>query len=408
MLLYLLTALVLWAICLFSGQVFMRSYQQVSIRFEKQGVTLKNWKEIQWLDTINQTVEKPLVTLWKISKDQSVEAESIKKKADMEVTIFYGNITSAVKAGILQGNFLLNEDKQGCMIDEKGAYSLFGSLDVLGKKVQWQNGAYVIRGIVEGTTGALYVQGHEEQLIFQNIELKLKNEKNGTEQAITYLTEKGLPAPEGIIDGYFMSEIAQAFCYLPAWILFFTIAVRLLKEVWHLRRRPVLFCIGSIFVIVSIILLQLAIDFHISFPEQFIPTKWSDFSFWSSQIQQIKENVHLLNLLTPRENDVVMKMQMFTCIVTAIGTAFLFFIIERKIHALPFEFLMWFVLILIAAPGFIASIFTLFGNAFVPLLCYKVFLPIITAIDMCLIKWEHYHKKQIAGDKDGGNCIEEH
>lgn len=198
------------------------------------------------------------------------------------------------------------EDYEGCLVDEEMAWELFGSVDVEGEKVTCEGKDYTIRGVVPGNKKlfAFAVDGRQPK----------QQTETGTamETPENVLNRITLQMPEGKTvqelhsewnNSYNMSarlmdlELLQGvggFCML---LVPVSLCACLL---WYLYRRfrkqeHPFWKVGiAVLAVLLLALFGMFLKNWIQIPDEYIPTRWSDFSFWSELWNEKKEAAQLL------------------------------------------------------------------------------------------------------------------
>ena len=79
----------------------------------------------------------------------------------------------------------------------------------------------------------------------------------------------------------------------------------MMSGAYRLRKTPLHSLSAIAAAILYTMLLLYGADIPISIPERFIPTKWSDFAFWSRLVAQAKESVAEIRSLSPLFGDLL-------------------------------------------------------------------------------------------------------
>ena len=200
----------------------------------------------------------------------------------------YGN-TNSVFNKFIKGN-LLKDDYNGCAISTRTAYEIFGSIDILGKEIKFNNENFIIRCIIDSNKKlfVLNQKNYNENMRF--VELEFDSNINNIKNTKNFIIENNLPEPYSIIDGYSQNYILNIFCHIPAWVIFLVIIINFIKCLFKIKNMPILFLIFLLIFVFIIIFLKVVVEFNIKISDDFIPSKWSDFSFLSYKIEEIKYN----------------------------------------------------------------------------------------------------------------------
>lgn len=220
-------------------------------------------------------------TAWTVQKEKTLENRELYRTAKADVLLLHGS------SGLLfPGQPLLSEgDTAGCLIDEKTAYELFGDSQVEGRSLQYGDRTLEIRGVLKGVSQVAVMQAPEDSaVVFDKMAFGGGGQALTRVQIESYLQVWGLA---GMVYDYGAFEalaggmaLCLPFCLCLARILpFFTQAVRE-------RRRPFV-CLPKFLLFLALLLLLLRVfGIALEIPLEYIPTRWSDFSFFQSLIEE--------------------------------------------------------------------------------------------------------------------------
>lgn len=386
-----IAAMIFWGIGISFGQAVEKRSQCVSLRYQEAILTKKEMKKIEKEE--EKKAEQVVFTLWDNLEEEEWIGEN-GRKGKGSVQIVSGDLSLLVSEFFLSGSIGYTEDWRGCVIEETAAYELFGSVSVAGKKLEWEGKEYVIRGIVKGNHSRIWVRDTEEERGYRFLEIQFPYGQNASQQANQFLTQYGLDQPKGILDGYFIGEIARMCYFIPAWILFFLIGIRLIKNTYELKELPFLFSLAILITVFAFIMLKFASQFQFSFPEKMIPTKWSDFSFWTNLFQKAKENLENLSHMVPVNKDQEMKRKFFLCILCSVTASFCLAIYQRKWVGTKLEETIWSVLFFLFIPYTCILFLSFLGIEFLPPFCFYYIVPITIFIRFMINKWEVFCQKR--------------
>lgn len=236
------------------------------------------------------TGENMQAVIW--GEEQNVTVKNIELNREMKLD----KIRVCGQPDLLYGEqdipYFDEKDLSGCIIDEKIADGLFGSINVIGKKIVHLGREYVIRSVIQENRGVFIVRGvDDEQEIFDKINILNKGSAKIEELNSKLHTAYGVNG--NIIDYQLMVDIAHMFY----WVTFalFTVLIwqccsfaRCDKGGYTYYTRYIV-RITILFIVVVIVLYRFPVS------ENFIPTKWSDFDFWSKLFAE--KQVSLLSFI---------------------------------------------------------------------------------------------------------------
>lgn len=225
-------------------------------------------------------------TLWLRYEDQSVLNEW-NREVTLPVLLVNGDGKLAYPSYYMMGDSPVRGDAKGCAVDQKAADALFGSQNVLGNVLAWEGHLYIIRGIIKGMDGIVIIQADEgDERKFNTLALRVPPEANGREVVESFVFSNGLAMPDAILDAPFRIQFMEAVALLPAWIIAITLIVKMITRTVRLRATPILCLCAAIATVAIAAIILYAAQFSPPWPERFIPTKWSDFTFWKELISQ--------------------------------------------------------------------------------------------------------------------------
>ena len=248
------------------------------------------------------SLEKPThFTLWGEMKNQKAENRELSRNTNVDALMVKGDSDLVYEGGWN----LTSDDLEGCVIDQKAAYALFGDTNVTGQVITWNKRELIIRGVLEGDSGLLIVQGDEiKDEIFNFIALDLGDSLNTTGAVKNWMSQHGIDGER--IDLLTFYRWGNAMILLLPLLMALSIFIPMVKKVTEMRRTPVKFVLylSGLLLFIGIFLKVSGYKFH--FPEDMIPTRWSDFSFWSELWEQ--KSVEIGTLLKSEKSHVEMKM----------------------------------------------------------------------------------------------------
>ena len=287
----------------------------------------------------------PGLAAWSVEREVQVENAGLGRVCSAECMTVFGDREAAAFRELAGGSFGLRSDRDTCVISRGLAFSLFGSEDVVGRFVRCRGTAYTVRGVIRdggnlivipARTEAMKGYGEEacggkasgsaresgrrlepgrgaesgqepgvgtesgqglepgrgqepepERLRYMLLDFGApgqagspangkKWENSGGEAARQFLSGHSLGTPRYLVDGTVGPAAAGLFLLLP-------LAAILGKGAWAARGRtpgglPIT-CLGAVLVMAGAVLLLGAAGTR--FPEELLPTRWSDFDFWA-------------------------------------------------------------------------------------------------------------------------------
>ena len=276
-------------------------YASVSLRYEPDISGKTAYAARQY--SIEHADENPFwPTFW---REERVSLSVEYAKADVDGIFFSGNAMLVWPARYLAGAAPGVTDGAGVALSDSLAWTLFGSTDVVGMEVKLDEETRVIRGVFEGETALALLSTRDEDTAqsWSAAELSAGPADATRADAESYATASGLGKPDSILTSG-AASFANAMSLLP---LLLMAAYGLALCLAFLRRRPVAFRQGLFFLACLTLAFSLPTILE-TLPGWMIPTRWSDFAFWSELFSQAEDSLREFLSLTPRLRDVEMRL----------------------------------------------------------------------------------------------------
>ena len=287
-----------------------KEYSTVSIRFSTGGISEQTINKALKNEKQKGNADIPEVTAWFFIKEAEIKNKDLYRSQKVSVVMTSGNMAFTVPMTLASGNYVYRQDKKGCLIDTKTAYLLFGTEFAVGNTVTYDKKDYIVRGVVRAEYPVLLMQGSGNIKEYSNLELGYKDKQMGESFAEEFLLGNGIADNSIIIDGYFYGRIIYSSINLPIWIFFFFFSYKIYKVIFQISKKQKA---GLFFVYMGILLIILVgfgfILYRIAgnpfyIPDKLIPTKWSDFDYWTKQFQLMKSQLLEIRYLAPNPKDV--------------------------------------------------------------------------------------------------------
>ncbi len=239
----------------------------------------------------------PSFVLWMSHYEQILYGDFYPNPVNGEVFEYYGDISRLQLCRFRYGYW--PGDEKGCVIDEGTAHALWGSSDVLGQMIQWNEKTWYVCGVVEGKEGLAFFPAEEtEERMFQGLWLNLSEEQGGTYAAEQILQKYQLPVGDMTDLGLYvwLSGILAA---LPAFLLWAWVLMCIAHRLWKLRYTWLLFLMSVPLMFAGMTAISWTVGFPWSVPARFLPTRWSDGSFWSSLCAQVRDGILAIFRMPP-------------------------------------------------------------------------------------------------------------
>ena len=277
----------------------LRQYPSISLRYETPFTGQAAYQARQY--SIEHADEDSFwLTYWRQAK-ASFEGEY--NTASATCIYFSGDASLVWPARYMSGGSPGVTDGSGCSVSSALAASLWGGTDVAGKSIEVGGETRTVRGVFEEEEllALVSVRDEDKTQSFTCVELSGGPDSPSRSDAESFVKSAGLGSPDSVLMGTFTS-LATGLSALPLVILgFYALALCLV----YLKSFPIALRGGLFLALIALaFLLPGILD---TLPSWMIPTRWSDFSFWSGLFDQISGNLREYLLLTPKLRDVAYK-----------------------------------------------------------------------------------------------------
>ena len=272
-------------------------YSSVSLRFDPPISGQAAYKARQY--SISHSGDKAYWPTFWTEYTASLSSQFV--TANATCIIFSGQASQVWPLRLIYGTELGATDGNGCLVSEGLAWRLWGGLDVVGKTVEVDGKESIVRGVFRGKNELMLSSAsiEDESLAWAAAELSGGLDGARRESAESYAIASGLGKPAYIVvDG--LTSIAGAMAALPLLILVvsaFSLIIRIIMKcyptVWKIAPYLLLILFGAL------------LPFGLGLlPEWIIPTRWSDFSFWSLLLSRFSSGLRELLSIRPLSRDV--------------------------------------------------------------------------------------------------------
>lgn len=318
--LILFISLLAWSIGLASAQKVSQLSDLAELRYDKPEITINQLEKM--LETEEESKEKTIDTMvaWQQTKGNELQNQVLQTSTKADVLEVYGNIRSLIPMNKLVGESLGVGDQEGIIISEPVAYELWGSMDVIGKTVVWNEKDYIVRGVLEEKSKLVITQaaGEAEEAYFSALRIQFVDGENILQQTEHFRNKYGLPQAT-IIDLSLMGIVLSQLALLPGWVIGFWMIGKFYKLVYKsckegkdgkeeredkgYKNKIVCIVLGILVLGITWVMLDV-MQFSIEIPSHLIPNKWSDFEFWTRAWTQLEESQRAVSSLPTLVPDV--------------------------------------------------------------------------------------------------------
>lgn len=231
------------------------------------------------------------ITAWSCKPEVSVRAEKRKETVQADVYHVYGAMQVVFPCPMAHGNYPYEADTKGCLISSGLAQQLYGAENVVGQSVVCQKKEWWIRGVIkeEDSFLAVCTQKREDSMTCLEVVGASRSPVNSIQQLAPQI---GMADISYVFDGSLAYTAARLLVGLPLFLFLclmhqrteceasqetFTSPLQaFLQKIWK-KRKKFLWWLALFLVVLC----------FVRIPDSLIPTKWSDFEFWSRRAQEI-------------------------------------------------------------------------------------------------------------------------
>lgn len=286
---FLLIGCMFWGSAVGKHHELVKSCRGISLRFETNPVTIEKLEEIRRRQADDG--RKSRLTAWKQDYNLMVEDTELGLWIKSDIIYMWGDGKNLPGLSIYSG----------CAISLDKAYELWGSGDILGKTVYVDKIPYKVNQVTDSITGIIAVKkdNYEKDTRFVSLDMEPESAEDQTSILIEeFILENSQDADLSINYSDLLS-VLENFLIFPAFIASVLIFVKILSRLHNALKNKKR---SKILVYVFILIFWISIcffagRFFFTLPESFIPTKWSDFDFWSNLAKKYKNNLKNLRLM---------------------------------------------------------------------------------------------------------------
>lgn len=277
------------------------------------------------LERKNKDIEE--VTAWKKAGTVTLAEEELGRSARAGLYLVRGNMETVIPAGLIAGSFCYEGDTDGCVIDRETAYGLFGTEKAAGCTISFRGRSYQVRGVANTQIPIFLIQWGNDRERYENLEIRTGDTEQAGKMAEELLSAGNIQTSYLLVEGGFYVSWAEKLAGIPVWILtagfIWCLLLRWgdnLKKQHRINRMSPsqFFCkrcrkdgiplfLAAMILFAALFFLKegfLKHPFYI--PQRFIPTRWSDFSFWGEKWEELKSSYYQLIYLIPCPKDIIL------------------------------------------------------------------------------------------------------
>lgn len=231
----------------------------------------------------------PLFTIWGEEKEVSIHNPDLNREKKAGVLTVCGDSRLVWDSG----SWLDMEDAKYCLLTEDLGLSLFGGTELVGQKVQIGECIYEVKGILSEIENTAMIQtGPNLESVMNKVSVEIPK---GREQSdVLRQLSIRLGVSENAVNFGLYRTWAKAVAMILPCILGASIFFQMIRKACAFRHRPVKLFKLLLLLIAFCILFFWITEFLPDIPKEMIPSRWSDFEFWTELWEQKKAEILLL------------------------------------------------------------------------------------------------------------------
>ena len=287
-----------WLVSLLTAHALTQQNGGLSVRFPTATVTQRD------LDRAAASSDGTLIcaAAWSRTIEQKTASSALGRNAALRMIVAYGDMRQIAPMRLLCGSYPVDDDTSGCVVDAKSAMRLFHATDTIGAELTVDGELYVVRGIVEAYEPMLILR--KNGAAYENLEFSAENLSAAKQLVETFLYRCNSEGDYIVVQSGLIAQLAHGLVWFAAVIYGVAGANAALRNAWANRGNKHDFwwrlLIGAALVTASVaVLIKTAF-----WPQSFLPTKWSDFAFWTTLWQGWEAQWKAVSLMTPLPKEI--------------------------------------------------------------------------------------------------------
>ncbi|WP_455714241.1 hypothetical protein [Anaerosporobacter sp.] len=349
------------------GEATTKKQVETVLEEEKEKYELEEDKEeekTERKDNKNEVKKVPEVTAYEMEEHMKVTNRNFNRDKELTKYLVFGDMNQILPIQICRGNYVYEDDLEGCILDKDTAYGLFGSLDIIGQQVaidensktkdskdnnessaQGENVTttnereYYVRGILDTSHPVVMVQARYDKTQFHYLQFDYGNSSRGREYVEQLMMIYPLGSSPVIVDQNLIVRLLGNVLFLPwlfAGIFIICKTIRFyfeyLKEKEYKNETLQHFIMKFVPAIITVLGIAITAKRFAFFPLQYIPTKWSDFNSVSRTMDLIRKHVEEFNYMTPTIREVLLRGNMNKLVMAVAGMIILIWVVIERVH----------------------------------------------------------------------------
>lgn len=288
-----------WFAALLAAGRLAEQYGGLSVRFPAAAVTRRDL-----VHAVEASLDGELgcTAAWTRGSERKTASSGLGERTLLRMIFVYGDMRQIAPMKLLAGNFPVDDDMSGCVIDGASAWELFHAIDAIGAEVILEGENYIVRGVVEAYEPMALLRNRSAA--YENLEFAARDLSAAKQRVETFLYRCNSAGGKVIVQSGLLARLTLSFVWLLPCILGFAGAVAMFRSGWRAKGKkrgglPFLVAGMALAVAAGVVLIKTAY-----WPQSFLPTKWSDFEFWPDLIIGWETQWKAISLMTPLPKEI--------------------------------------------------------------------------------------------------------
>ena len=233
--------------------------------------------------------DQPALSLWREEQDAAVQTGDGEKQASCRALFLYGDGALVWPAQFLGGSYPCSGEERGVAISSALADALWGSVEVLGQTLTLKGVSCRVWGVFREDSLLLLTQDTpDSEALYDH--MVIPTDGGGVESARDLLNRYGFYGA-ALTDLPLFTWALTALAGLPGLALGLGLLLRLFRRGYLLRRSPALLARYLPPALAGACAVLWAMGPAESIPGRLLPTRWSDFDFWTALAGELRKEV---------------------------------------------------------------------------------------------------------------------
>lgn len=237
----------------------------------------------------SQDTEKIPFAYWGEQQEEDIQNRDLGRSTRAAVITVCGDSSL-----VLESSQILDSDISGyCLIGKQTSQELFGSAQAAGQILELDGRSYQVAGILTSADCSVLIQAdRQKEVLMDKVSLRIAGTENRQERMRLFLGQTGIAGKE--IPIHYYRTLGNFMVYILPVLLFAAVLCELIKIIHVCKNRPVLWLLLLLLFLAMLAVYVWILDIPGGYPVELLPSKWSDFDFWSNLWLQKAQDLEFL------------------------------------------------------------------------------------------------------------------